>query len=444
MRTVFHGKRFFRPGRTLAATLAAVALGACGSPAGRSDASAQGAAASSLVVTSTTSAVPAAASGSSTEPVAISFSGATQGLLLVRSCSKSTCTAWVQITSDGGKAWNPTPAFVTYPATDYIKVRGVEIENPAPDPNRFGVDALVTGSAGNGWAYGPGLFVTHDGGQQFSREKVSADVIGVAAVGGQVWVLEQRCFLIKHPNYTTTGCARSILLTGPEGGDSLKPVADQPPGFVLAAGYEPGVQFPAEIVGAGSGLDVLAGVFGLDTTTNGGRTWQLARYPCRAPYISAGWTPGSVAIDPSGSLWTICGGMFGNPYPGMQPKELWRSSDAGRSWVGPTQLASLGYADSVAAVSATTAWSYGDRAPLYHSTDGGHTWTTMLTKVFNWGTGGPRGFSAVGPEDAWAVTSQGEDTSVLLEVFGTTDGGRTWFSVSFNPGSSGSSRGLAF
>ncbi|MGD0084926.1 MAG: hypothetical protein ABSD78_17275 [Acidimicrobiales bacterium] len=379
---------------------------------------------SSTPATSTTSTLPsttvpattAVPATTLTNPVAISFSDVEHGLLLMQSCRGSSCTSWVEITADGGDHWQARPAFVTYSTT----------ENPAQNPNRLGVDAVVLASARTGWAYGPGLFVTHDGGLQFTRVKVSAAVLGVAALGSQVWVLEQRCFVVKQGGNSTDACGRSVLLTGPASGDTLSPVADQPPGFSLAPGYEEGTQFPLEIVSVEPNVAVLAGVFGLDVTTDGGRTWRQASYPCRSPYDSSDWMPGSVALDPGGSLWLVCAA---GPGAGFQRKQLWRSFDGGQSWLGPYQLSSVGYADTLDAVTSTAAWAYGGRAPIFHSTDGGHSWTPILASRFNSGTGGPRGFSAIGPDDAWVVAPQSQSAPLPTELFRTTDGGRTWVSL---------------
>jgi len=134
---------------------------------------------------------------------------------------------------------------------------------------------------------------------------------------------------VKHPTYSVNACDRSVLLTGAANGGTLRPVVDQPPRFALAPGYEPGTQFPLEIVAARPELGVLAGVFGLDLTSDQGRTWREDDYPCRPPYVTTGWPAGSVALDSSGSLWLACAG---EPTAGFQPKQLWRSFDDGRSF----------------------------------------------------------------------------------------------------------------
>ena len=346
-------------------------------------------------------------------PIAISFSDGEHGLLLLQGCGASICKSWVEITADGGKHWQIRPTFVAEPAIDSSYGQGVVIKNP----NRSGVDAAFLTSASDGWAYGPGLFVTRDGGRQFRRVKVSAGVLGVAASAGQVWVLEQRCFIVKQKHATVTACARSVLLTGPTDGVTLKPVAEQPPGFPLETGYTPGTQFPLEIVHAKSNLIVLAGVFGLDVTTDGGRTWRQSRYPCGKEYVNSGWTPGSVAADPSGSLWLVCAG---EPGTGFQDKQLWRSYDGGNSWLGPYRLSPVGYADTLGRRHLRRQRGpTGARASIFHSTDGGRTWKAMLVGRFNNSTGGPRGLGAIGADVAWIV-------AFPAQLLRTVDGGRTW------------------
>jgi len=385
---------------------------------------------SSAVATSTTSSTGSTTTAptttttprySSIYPVAISFSDAEHGLLLVQGCGTSICRSWVEITADGGEHWLQRAAFSTYPAADYDYGQGVVIKNP----NQSGADAAFLASASGGWAYGPGLFVTRDGGRRFRRVKVRAAVLAVAAFGDHVWVLEQRCHLVKETHATLTACARTVLLNGPSDGDGLRPVAKQPPGFPPTPGDESGTQFPLEIVQAEPNLLVLAGVFFLDVTTDGGRTWLQSRYPCRQPYANGDW-PGFPAVDPSGSLWLICAGA---PRMGFQRKQLWRSFDSGKSWVGPFQLSPGGYAVGLDAVTPTEAWAYGGRAPIFHSVDGGRSWKAMLVGRFNNATGGPRGFSAVGVEDAWNVAPQVRSTPFPTELLRTVDGGRSWTSI---------------
>jgi photosystem II stability/assembly factor-like uncharacterized protein len=359
-------------------------------------------------------------------PVAMTFVDTAHGFVLSQGCTKSVCEAWVDATADGGERWQAQPAFVAYQAADNVKT--ALPESQVPNPDRLGADGLVFMSAEDGWAYGPGLFVTHDGGREFRRLNVSSPVLGVVASGGRVWVLEQRCLPANQSNDGgwPSKCDRSVLLSGPVGGDSLSPVGGQIPGFPLAPGAMDGSQFPTEIVHANSILAVLAGPYGLDVTNNGGRTWRRASYPCKGMYggnvVSSGWGPGSVAMDPTGSIWLVCAG---EPGAGQQPKQLWRSLNNAKTWLGPYPLSWSGYADTIYPVSSTVAWNYGSRAPVLRSTNGGHTWKALLESVFNDAEGGPAAFSAIGTQDAWAIPSD----QVPTEVLRTTNGGRSWQSV---------------
>jgi hypothetical protein len=346
-------------------------------------------------------------------PAAMTFADSSHGLILVEKCLPTVCQASVETSSDGGERWQPRRPFVSFPPSDLADFPGYPISNP----NRHGVTAIDLADAVDGWAYGPGLFVTHDGGRRFHRVKVQASVIAVAAAGGTVWVLEQRCFL-KHE---LNECARSVLLTGPIGGDTLTPVARQPPGFPLAQGYTAGTQFPTVIVHPGVDL-VLASVPGLDLSTDSGRTWHQEVYPCRSPDLSSEGR--TVSADPSGSLWLVCAGQSGGGY---ESKQLWRSFDGGQSWLGPYSLPSGGYGGVIAATS-TVAWGPWNRAPIFHSTDGGHSWHPLLTGHFNGAFGGPAAFSDVGSDDAWAIDPLGQ-MPFPRTLYRTTNGGRSWSTV---------------
>jgi hypothetical protein len=75
---------------------------------------------------STTPKSATALGASSLYPVAISFSDAEHGLLLLQGCSASLCTSSFDVTIDGGKNWKPRTAFLTYPATASTHVQGVD------------------------------------------------------------------------------------------------------------------------------------------------------------------------------------------------------------------------------------------------------------------------------------------------------------------------------
>ncbi len=358
-------------------------------------------------------------------PLAMTFVDTAHGFVLSQGCTKTVCEAWVDATTDGGDRWQPEAAFVAYPAADNVKT--ALPDNPVPNPDRLGADRLVFVSANDGWAYGPGLFVTHDGGREFRRLNVSAPVLSVEASEGHVWVLEQKCLPADRNNDGgwSSKCDRSVLLSGPLDGDGLSPVAGPIPGFSLASGSMEGSQFPTEIVHTSASLAVLAGSYGLDVTESGGRTWRRASYPCKAmsrANVVLGGLVGSVATDPTGSIWLLCAG---EPGAGQQPKQLWRSFDNAKTWLGPYQLSWAGYADTVYPVSSTVAWNYGSRAPVLRSTDGGHSWKALLESVFNDAEGGPAAFSAIGTQDAWAIPSD----QVPTEVLRTTNGGRSWQST---------------
>ena len=75
---------------------------------------------------STTPKSATALGASSLYPVALSFSDAEHGLLLLQGCSASLCTSSFDVTIDGGKNWKPRTAFLTYPATASTHVQGVD------------------------------------------------------------------------------------------------------------------------------------------------------------------------------------------------------------------------------------------------------------------------------------------------------------------------------
>ena len=51
-------------------------------------------------------------------------------------------------------------------------------------------------------------------------------------------------------------------------------------------------------------------------------------------------------------LWAVCSGGMG---VGAEDKQLWRSANAGSSWIGPLPLEIDGYSHEITAVNSTTA-----------------------------------------------------------------------------------------
>jgi photosystem II stability/assembly factor-like uncharacterized protein len=149
---------------------------------------------------------------------------------------------------------------------------------------------------------------------------------------------------------------------------------------------------------------------------DGGRTWSPLPFRCGGAFFAFG---GVAFVDPSRG-YAICGSQAATD---EQTKELFTTSDGGGHWRLLSRtvkhgagLPWIGFADGLAFPASGVGYLSADRAGIYRTPDGGHSWHTVL-------------FS----DDTYTV----EDTSwidantgyVLLFNSGlvrTEDGGRHW------------------
>lgn len=111
-----------------------------------------------------------------------------------------------------------------------------------------------------------------------------------------------------------------------------------------------------------------------------------------------------------------------------------RTSDGGTTWynVTPPGVNSLGFSASTFYLDAKTAWvavAGGDptTGSLYHTTDGGLTWTTVSVPF------GGGWIKFVDPTNGWDLVGLSAGMShQAVAVFTTSDGGNTWSRVFIN------------
>jgi len=283
------------------------------------------------------------------------------------------CTPLVERSDDGGATWRVLSSL------------------PQPSDSGGGPQ-LQTANGTDLWATTDGRhgYVSHDGGRSWT----TVPALGGSVAGGEAWALT--CSIPPGPN-----SCRPRVLRGPASGDTL--TATTPPATSLVLG----MQFVAASASTAYlfyGMMRASG-FGYLLTTDAGRTWSRHSLPCS----------GSIDPTPDGTLWLLC--AF-EPGAGNQQKQLYRSTDSGRTWHSEPPPETSGYASNLVSIDATTAWRFGGRAPIYRTTDGGQTWQVSLTSVFNTGTGGPAAFAAWDANTAVAV--------FLDAVYRTSDGGRSW------------------
>jgi len=240
-------------------------------------------------------------------------------------------------------------------------------------------NSLAFDAHGDGFLYGPRLFITHDGGQTWAASRQPGQVLAVAANGRSVWILQSDCGSAKN-----SGRCPLRLSESADGGRTWTRSASQPPAF--AADYD-----GAEPPGAAAGQSWLVrtgrlsgyvasltpqpgttGPAGLWFTSDGGRTWLGRGTPCTGLAAALSAAPGR-------ALFAVCGG---EPGAGQQGKTVARSADGGRTWTRPVSCPigacqgplGSGYLGAIDAAGPRTVYLVGSRSPLLATSDGGSRW----------------------------------------------------------------------
>ena len=370
---------------------------------------------STLPATATPYAVtPSAVAVSPTAPggpvppgfVPVSGSGLPDGtiwLLGTAPCSSAPCTSIVR-SLDGGRDWVGIPAPRT-PLSGYRSATGVS--------------QLLFANAEDGWAYGPELWSTHDGGASWHQVTVAGGGILSAAVAGDQ--------LVVAIGAESDQGGTVLLAHAPVTGDDLT-VTDK-----FFAGSATTFPPPVELAGSASGavwaLTSAAADGQLLSSVNGGASWTATTYPCTQGPIEA--DEAAIAAAAPGRLVVACG--WGGA-AGSESKTVKTSSDGGQSWStvaaatepSPTADGVLlgGDLDGIAADGSTMILSSSSGgSELETSADGGVTWSRTLGLA----SGGTPWSSVVflDPQDVLAVTSA-EPQVAAGSAYISTDAGQTW------------------
>lgn len=274
------------------------------------------------------------------------------------------------------------------------------------------------------------VFLTADGGKNWRQSSpVIVDVpsgydVGRLQIGflnarsGWLWVLTEKNFEPGLGPFT-----ESYLLSTSDGGLSWHMVSKITATLWQAGSTDnckPGL---AQITFSSVNLGWLAGVCAPTLVTDdGGVTWK----PQSQPSSCKCWTGVPLFINQLDGFWKISGGL--NP-----STTLASTSDGGITWRTLPPPPSTDFllavtpldANDLWALTAPPGWSKGspstDKWPLYHSSDGGETWTLV-------GGGVPvsRGWIVLFADAKHGMVVQVETVNVPTLLALTSDGGRTW------------------
>jgi hypothetical protein len=214
-------------------------------------------------------------------------------------CGNPVCTSMVR-SQDDGRTW--------------VGIHAPEagVGGDTPDAVR----EIRFATAMDGYAYGPTLFETHDGGDTWTRRNLSSQVLDLAVAGNRVWVVLARCDGVS--------CTSPRLMSGDVGGGPLSTEA----GVTLPS--------PVSLARLGDGGGTLSLMVGGGKSTAvwrlapGGRWREGNPRPCDAvvdvPSRLGAVTP---AADGSGLLAAGCLGTGGG---GATLATVVTSTDGGTSW----------------------------------------------------------------------------------------------------------------
>jgi hypothetical protein len=325
------------------------------------------------------------------------------------------CTS-IAHTSDGGQTWSGLPA----PSTG------------GPE-SATGVTGLRFLNATYGWAFGPELWATANGGQ--SWHQVSTDGLSVTDLetsGQRAYALFGRCSPpAGSSGDTIANCTSYTLMTTVAGSGSWTAVG----GLPAKLGPGDGSAGSAQLVLAG-GAGYLTGPDGtLYAGALDGSAWHtVSALPCIPGAAASDGLPDNVMLAADGT--TASGGvrlaLACASATTVASTVVYRSDDGGATWVKQTSVgtdgtAYIGVAQSLAATSdgtliLATTGSGNASGGIYRLSPGGSQWQAAALSSTS---GTNYGFSYVGmTSDKQGVALGGSPS--LHAIWMTTDGGQSW------------------
>lgn len=342
---------------------------------------------------------------------------------------QSGCDALVGSTVDGGATFGSLTLVTSWPCSAEASVASLAFDNH-----------------GDGFAFGPDLFETHDSGATWAQVPVSGQVLAVEALGFSVWMVEGGCAPSTGPQSpcplhlfeSDNGGRTWTPQATPSGTNGPSPTFNN--GFGAASGQTWLLRTSQSAAYLSSNLPF--GVPGsLDTdaplwsTHDGGQTWSSLEVPC-------GFNAFVVALSaaPDGTLFAVCAGQ---PGAGNSLKSTLQSTDGGVTWTvtlscAPSQSGATtqncdsspliaGYLGGIDAVSDTTVYLVGDRSALLATTNGGYTWAPALPLIGDT-SDGTETVTFFNPSDGVVLGDDGTSDDVNT-IWSTVNGGETWQSL---------------
>ena len=298
----------------------------------------------------------------------------------------------------------------------------------APDGSR-GVGQLRFLNVHDGWAFGPALWVTHDGGAHWTPEQTyGMRVTDLETAGDRAFAVFARC-TGTGASYAAT-CSSFSLYSSPVESNQWQrvPVSVSPGGPMLPAAAPP---TSASLVLSGGTGYLLAPSGELLSGPLTGGAWAVASAPVVSRHVSclpgapgpSGQPTGTLLAANGGELVLVCTSAT-SAAGDTQAKLIVESTDSGAHWSAVGTAPPAGIATSVAVQAQDHLVVLATDSGLYLSANGGRSWRLTQPSPDGAAAAAP-GFSYVGMTSPAQGVALPADVG-LHEVFITTDGGSSW------------------
>jgi photosystem II stability/assembly factor-like uncharacterized protein len=254
-------------------------------------------------------------------------------------------------TADAGRSWTRVHA----PAAPLV--------SPFEDTPRS-VTQIFFANARDGWAFGPALWATTNGGGSWHRQTLGGPVLAMAAAAGHAYAIVGSCYPSSSGcNGTREKLERSTL------GASAWATVPGPSGVGGPAYFA--VSGATVFLALWRAIDGPAYIW----ESSNGTAWQRRGDLCYNPAQAIGLA--GLAATSGSSLFELCAG---NPGAGQEEKYVEHSSNAGATARMAGRLPEGGLTDAFAAATAddVVVGAASGASFLYSSRDAGRNWTGRI------------------------------------------------------------------
>jgi photosystem II stability/assembly factor-like uncharacterized protein len=332
-------------------------------------------------------------------PSSVTFIGTHTGWVIGQAgtpghCATQYCTS-VARTLDAGQTWTGVPAPVTGPADGASGVSQIRFLNGA-----------------DGWAFGPQLYATHDGGHTWAQVVTGGQrVTALETVDGRAFALFASC-TGTGPAFAAT-CTRYTLYSSPASADDWTPVGAATSGLGGAAA--------SMVLTQARGYLLAPDRLLYSGPVNGSRPWKpVARIPCPVGQPLADGQPAGALLAAANTANLVLACASSSAPGTQQDKQVFTSANGGMTWQDAGAAPTLGLATSVAATpDGTYVLATGQGIDVRPA----GTWAWQAATLTRPAPAG--GFGYVGmTTDAQGIALPADPA--VGTVWFTFDGGQTW------------------